>query len=466
MNYVSSEIPDYFVHKIWTNTHFTQPYDVLILGDSTTNSAYQPEYLSERVLNLALGGTSPPEMYYPLCDYLRLNPPPKVCYIFFQDMHMHGASTLFKRTFYSHMLTWKQEFVILQQAEKYQEKSIFTPMMYRDWLSYRLRLPNVYLPSLLDSRFYKRRKTNEDALRNYMKHRGSSISFGTRETQDREHVEFATYAPPQFFDDYFRKILQLCEKNGIKVRIVMTPLIPSAQRTPEYQTEMHTYYERLKADYPSLDFVDRMEGFIWRHFCDTSHHLNIHGALKFTKAIKRRYPEDFSDAVNDPVSRNTIDGMTDYLQMENYPGEILRRVEDTDFSAVIIRWPGKGGRDEDILTAVGECYPSMSKQAKTLNERSNKDATAFFVNGLAKDSCMEKIGNDFLISDARLSQSILLRVMSETRAEVFLPWSEKPLIIAPNPDTDMTVVILNHYDNEVVAIKHFAYAHGGYVLIP
>ena len=277
--------------------------------------------------------------------------------------------------------------------------------------------------------------------------------------------EFRTYNPPPFFDAYYRKILQKCEENGIQVRIVITPLVPNTKRTPQYQEALHTYYEKLKADYPTITFLDRMSDFGWRHFSDTSHHLNIHGALKFTKAIKRLYPEDFADAANNPISRNTIDGMTDYLQMENYPGEILRRVEDTDFSAVIIRWPGKGGHDEDVLAAVDECYPSMRERANPLSEKGT-EAAVFFVNGMAKESNVEQNGNDFSLSDHRMQEPLRLHIENDAKATLHLPWQKEPLKIDPKLAMDMTVVILNHYDNKVVAVKHFAFSHGSYQLIP
>lgn len=315
------------------------------------------------------------------------------------------------------------------------------------------------------SKRYTRNKANAEAIQIRAKHRGTS--WGRRRNENKNHKEqpFTKYTVHPFYDDYYRKIIKKCVENNIKVRILMTPLAPYVKRTDLYQEELHAYYDKLRADYPNVSFFDRMNDFDSRHIQDIDH-LNLHGALKFTKAIKRLYPEDFADAANDPVSRNTIDGMTDYLQMENYPGEILRRLEETNFSAVIIRWPGKGGHDEDVLAAVGECYPSMLERAKPLAEKGGTEAAVFFVNGMAKESIVKQNGNDFSLSDNRTQEPLRLHIENNAKATLHLPWQADPLKIDPKLAMDMTVVILNHYDNSIVAVKHFAFSHGSYQLIP
>ena len=54
--FLDAEAPYYIWNRNKTNTAQEQPYDVVVLGDSTANAAYVPEILSDKTLNLALGG--------------------------------------------------------------------------------------------------------------------------------------------------------------------------------------------------------------------------------------------------------------------------------------------------------------------------------------------------------------------------------------------------------------------------
>lgn len=466
LNYMDEENAFFAWNKRIVHMQSLNTYDVLILGDSLNSAAYEPEYMSERVLNLALINATPMDMYYTLCDYLETHPAPKVCYISFHPIHLTQPGGLFIRTFYSHMRTLQQEWEILRQAEAYHEETILLPTAYKDWLSCRLCLPNKYLPALCNAAFNNRKISNETVVHLGSVHRGTFYSRTVREfNHNLDNRSPSLYKPKPFFDDYFRKIFQKCETSRITVRIVMTPFLSDTKNTYNHQ-DLCDYYKSFHIEKPDMiSFYEMENGFTSIHFQDTNH-LNMHGALKFTKAIKRLYPEDFANAANDPVSRNTIDGMTDYLQMENYPGEILRRVEDTDFSAVIIRWPGKGGHDEDVLAAVDEYYPSMRERAEPLAEKGGTEAAVFFVNGMAKESIVKQNGNDFSLSDNRTQEPLRLHIENNAKATLHLPWQADPLKIAPKLAMDMTVVILNHYDNSIVAVKHFAFSHGSYQLIP
>ena len=82
--FTDQEVPYYLWNREITNTKQDKKYDVLILGDSVANAAYIPEVLSDHVINLALGGTTPVENYYTMQDWLKYNPAPKVCYISFR----------------------------------------------------------------------------------------------------------------------------------------------------------------------------------------------------------------------------------------------------------------------------------------------------------------------------------------------------------------------------------------------
>lgn len=487
--------PDYYVaggsnHPLINQgvmDDINQSFDVVVLGDSVANASFAPEYMSEGTINLGVNATTPVEAYYILLDYLQAHNVPKTCFLVFAPKHMARENGLYESYFFTHRFSVSRELEILKQAHVYREDSILKGNiynMYKEWLSYRLRLPNKYIHELINSLPNRRRNLHCTHVKTAIMHRGNICSRYTTESNDYEWKSYEDFIVRPLFDVYYRKILDLCNAHGIKVHIVMTPICPNVYCTEKYQQSLHDYYNKLQNDYPNITFLDRIGGFERKHMQDT-HHVNLHGALKFSKIIKRLYPEEFKESENGFISSKTIDGMVDYLQMENYPSEILRRVEDTNFSVLIIRWPNMGGEDLDLIEAVNECYPLMRQQAGVLTSRT-KDAAAFFVNGMEKSTYIERgidgsrlwntAGEEWIL---RMDESTVVRDinlvsgpsgqeqvlrMNESKASLVLPWEEVPFEIDPELAIDMTVVIINGYDKKIVSTKDFIFSQGSYKL--
>lgn len=466
MSYVYTDTIHFLSNK-WLTENTSKSYDVLILGDSTANASFVPEYLSETTVNLGLTQTTPIEAYYVLHDYLQNHPKPKVCFVSFWIGHMKEENGLYTKIFSSHRFSASQELEIVKQGELYNEQSIWTGTAYKDWLAYRLRLPNKYAAELISSFVYWGTKNkNLQLMKLLLTHRGAHVTRTIEESGNYEYVTYENYTVSPIMDVYYRKIFDLCNENGIQVYVVMTPICPNVRCTEGYQDTLYDYHGNIQKEFPNVAFFDRLEGFERKHLRDESH-VNMHGALKFSKAIKRSYPDVFTTE-DMPISRNTIDGMVDYLKMENYPSEILRRVENTDFSVLMIRWPRMGGYDKDLLDAVEECYPSMRKQVEPLSTKEGNDLAVFFVNGLTKSKKIEKSSDEFQILNASANnQATRFALQVEgTETKLQLPWEVSPLELNPQLAADMTAVILNHYDDTVVSVKNFGYSHGSYVLIP
>lgn len=465
MNYINSTGIHYLSNKNVVND-MNQSYDVVILGDSVSNASFAPEYMSEGTLNLGMNTATPIEAYFVLSEYLEKHKAPKTCFLAFALHHMAGENYLYEANFFSHRFSVRQELEILKQAELYNEKSILKGGIYnsyKKWLSYRLRLPNKYIHALINSFPKGRKGENCNTVKQSLMHRGTMVSRSVRESNDYKFKYYKDYIVHPLYDAYYRKIFDLCNENGIQVHIVMTPICTNVFCMDKYQKSLHAYHQKIQEDYPNVTFLDRLDGFERQHLQDT-HHVNIHGSLKFSKAIKRLYPEAFEAIENDSISRNTIDGMVDYLKLENYPSEILRRVENTNFSVLIIRWPNMGGNDEDLLASVDECYPLMREQVGALcSRRERKEAAVFFVNGLDKNN-----RNENSVDGIRLwntPQSAWILRMNGTKASLVLPWEKKPVDIDPKLAVDMTVVIVNCYDKKIISVKNFAFSHGSYKLI-
>ncbi len=321
ISFIDEEGPYYLWNREITETARDKYYDTIILGDSIANSAYIPELLSDGTINLALGGATPMENYYTLCEWLERHEPPKTCYISFNDSHFIYDNGFWLRSVYSHRYDLKTTVKMLKEAAAYNESSILTEHWLYDLLSYELWLPNKYITPLMNAGLNQRGGTNKAAWDKIELHRGNYIALileqhaPQRETQS-EIAEAFSVQP--LFDDYYRKLIELCQANGIQVRIIKLPRPDSCVYTQEYKQAFHAYYDKLQADYPEIS-VDWFEHCDAGCFLDGSH-MNIHGGMLFTKALKELYPDDFDDA---PLSAGQIAGINDYLSMESDLGHIF-----------------------------------------------------------------------------------------------------------------------------------------------
>ena len=172
MSYADGEIPYYIWNKDKATTTSDKPYETIILGDSVANAAYAPEILSDRTLNLSLGGTTTVENYYILRDWLEHN--------------KDGPGIL-------------SEHPVLE------------------YLSYELCLPNKYIAAFTNASFNQRYKGNAEARRLNELHGGRYIGRGTTEYQSDSENVYTEFTVAPLIDVYYRKILALCRENQITV---------------------------------------------------------------------------------------------------------------------------------------------------------------------------------------------------------------------------------------------------------
>ena len=328
--FMDEEAPYYLWNKEKSNTKQNQKYDVIILGDSTANAAFVPGVLSDKTINLALGGTTPVENYYVLQDWLQSNPPPSVCYISFTDTHLQSEDCFWKRTIYTHRFNVKQNVEMLLSAIQYDEKSILTENYLSDFIFYQLWLPNKYKGPLLDAGFVKNIEVNIKAQENDEMHGGRYIARGIKEYAASEEIEKDSFSVNPLFDDYYRRIMKLCVDNNIIVRIVKLPLPDYVRYTDRYLKEAKAYYSDLKDSYPNVT-VDFSPLYLSVCFADT-HHLNSRGALQFSTELKEMYPQDFDFS---EISSNQIAAINDEIMTENKIEWILKWMAGRNYTMVI-----------------------------------------------------------------------------------------------------------------------------------
>lgn len=328
MGYTDEEAPYYLWNREVCQNKTGHSYDVLILGDSAANTAYLPEVLSDSCVNLSLGGTTPMENYYTLKEYLKYNDAPKAVFISFMDFHFQTSDCYWIRTMYSHRYSACDNWEMLQEARRHDESSIWSESAYLDWISYELFLPDKYIASLSNGGFNQRLEGNTGTRYFYDIHDGRYIDRTVKEAPII--VDYHSFFVNPLFDDYYRKLLALCAENGIHVHLVKLPLPASDTFSEEYVQGFEQYFEAVKEAFPGVT-VDWWDSYEDRLFTDSCH-LNIHGALRFTRELKEKYSEDF----NNTYSGHQLAGMDDYFSIENYLDELINWLDACpDYAAVV-----------------------------------------------------------------------------------------------------------------------------------
>lgn len=270
-------------------------YDTLILGDSTAKAGLIPNQLGDNVINLSMGGATPIEIYYTLARYLDSHDAPENAFIMFTPYHYSFLDNFWQRTMYFNYLNTGEAFAVLKNAHALKDETILTDSGLLEAVSYRLRLPNKYLPAMYNSGFIGRRDTNERIYNEIAANRGQYY-FGTADGCSDHNYEsnYTALNLSPMVDLYMRKLLELCTEHGIHVVLEQSPMNTASYELLDetYVKEYTAYMELLAQDYPAITVDTMIAHYEDAYFGDASH-LNEKGATRFTGEIKTEYPALF-----------------------------------------------------------------------------------------------------------------------------------------------------------------------------
>ncbi len=420
-------------NKEKTNTKQEKYYEAVFLGDSTANAAYVPEVLSDASINLSLGSITPMEAYYILQDWIEHNEAPKTCYISFLDYHMKDTGTFWIRTMYTHRFRMDQNLEMLKEILKYGEgTSIETDHYVTDFIAYELRLPNKYITSLMNAGFNQRYEENVKARALSALHGGRYIARGTQEYETSKVIKFKNFEVHPLFDRYYRRLIELCMEHDIQVRLVKLPLPENEKFTENYKEEFGNYYDRLKEDYPDIT-VDWIPTYKQEYFADRNH-VNSHGALRFSREMKARYPEDFTAE----LTPSQIEALNDSIADENQPEQIIQWASGKDYTLFFQDTSGK------FASVYGELLKSNSYTAKKIRlEKANVYCAA------ATDSGGER---EILVQEKKD------KILIKQNDQEIRTWEK-------GSDGLLKVMVIDNYNNKVVCEKSFEYMGETFCLI-
>ena len=329
-------------------------YSVVILGDSTANTSYIPELLSDSTINLALSGSSVVENYYTLETYLANNEAPKDVFISFSDYHIGQDNFKWSNCNLLHRFSLKQNVEIFQNILKYGtesiEETIEEDSYWPNVFLYKTYMPSKYMYSIIKSFNSNRRQENEKAFEEADLRLGRHCNISNNIYKPESEVGCQNFSVSSLQDRYYKKLITLCQENNIRLHIVKMPLPGNYFIFDSYREEINAYYTNLLNGTIGVDFLWPVEEFESYYFADENH-LNNHGSQFYSNTIKALYPHVFDDEISEyrataikrdvqeendinflkgwfagldySIRTEMMDGKTYVFTVNNYTGEII-----------------------------------------------------------------------------------------------------------------------------------------------
>ncbi len=331
-NYYSNEDFGYtWWNQELTQNHQEKYYKCVILGDSSCNSAYMPEVISDSIVNLSIGGCSTVEEYYVLEDYLANNKAPTDVFLSFHDSHFKYTEAYWDKIVPAHRFNLRQNLEIIYNSMRFDDESFKKKGAIAEYLAAECYFPSKYITSLQNAVGENRRQKLEMAYDKAELHGGRYTTLGKAEfvtAQDREYSEMLV---KPLYDYYFTKTIDLCTANNINVHIVKPPVPDNSVMTEDYQNQVIQYYNSFVERYDNVTFNWDIPIYNRALFADEIH-LNNDGALAFSEYIKSQFKDVF------PETRYTADMMSavnDSIQQENIIEYLMRFIGDRDYTVLI-----------------------------------------------------------------------------------------------------------------------------------
>lgn len=299
MGYMDNEYPG----RAYTKQVINGPadYNTLILGDSRAVADIFTLDISDAA-TLANGGATAIENYYYLRDYIARHGAPKKCIIGFAPFHYTQIDNFWNRTVYFNDLTIgemcevrKNARLIAQSEQEGSDKGIvITGGDTVDLISNRLRLPHVYMPALINSKFVGRYAENKN-IYTQIRRAGGHQLYGTENgSSDLNYeVNYSSMdetADAKLIQKYLLMLLDLCRDNNIETYLISLPMNEASYEKLQesYALSLKMFLRSIRDMYPEIE-VEIVQKEYKNEFFGDSSHLNEEGAKKFTKELKERY---------------------------------------------------------------------------------------------------------------------------------------------------------------------------------
>lgn len=288
--YMDEEYPVWMQQKDYINK-INDKKEVLCLGDSRMKADLMPKLVDESVYNMALGGSSPIEMYYTLLNYMKYHPIPKAVIIGFAPLHYSSLDMRYKRNFYFHYFNYNE--MLESQEQIFRSNNVPTKIQYKELVelhNYALRSPYKYYKTLILSKM-QRINSYKSMYDSCAKSRGH-MYFGQEEKNNimNQEAHLSNFTVLQSNDFYMRKLLLLCIYNDIPVYIEQLPMNLASYEAINksgYYIQYQKYMDEL-AKISGVIVNKEIPCYSDDMFGDNSH-LNRKGAKIYSTYFKKKY---------------------------------------------------------------------------------------------------------------------------------------------------------------------------------
>lgn len=274
--------------------------ELVVLGDSVPRGAFRPNKIPEiSSINLSLGGATPIEMYYTLEHYLDNHDTPRAVILMCGPGHYTKADFYQYRTLYFHYLSLKEVYEVRQYAKQLDESGyLYNSDTDAKTLGYYLRLPEYYLPAVINSKVFGRYGENKALYK--------QVELGRGVTPKEEYEgEIAThylnyygyYIPDQVIAIYLEKIVDICRKNDIGLVIEQTPLPETSVDAMDDMIKdgYLSFFSELQGKYPDVYVNTELMAWPDAEFDYDGCHMDNSGAERLTDYVVLKYKELYSE---------------------------------------------------------------------------------------------------------------------------------------------------------------------------
>ncbi|WP_155942229.1 hypothetical protein [Pseudobutyrivibrio ruminis] len=330
MYYSNIDFAYSFWNKDFAHAEKDKYYNVVIIGDSSSNSAYIPEILSDNTINLSVGGSSTVEGYLVLKDYLENNEAPTDVFLSYHDSHFKNTEAFWNMIVPSHRFKLMDNLEIVNRGRTDETDMFYHKNAISDLLLNQIYFPSKYITFFTNSIGQNRYEANVKGYDEAELHRGRVVGVGKTEFQTTQNRVYDDFLIEPMYGEYFEKTIKLCVDNNIAVHIVKPPLPGNTIMTDKYKKAVYDYYNQFitRYDNVSFDWIDKK--YLNSKFADEIH-LNNDGALVFTTTIKNRYVNLF----NEKYTKNQMLGVDDYLTTENAPQYLFQFMKNKNYTILL-----------------------------------------------------------------------------------------------------------------------------------
>ena len=334
LSYLSPDSVSAYWNKEFTQTKQDKKYDVVILGDSMAATSFMPELLSDSTINLALSGSSPVEGYYTLKDYLENNDAPSDVFISYMDYHLQHDDFTLSTCNQVHKFSIGDYLEIYRTIKATGANGFEDINMDEYWdkaIASGFYLPSEYIASIINTiNEGGRLESNRQAYDEVTVHAGRACKM-TNDISSSSGIRYDDYSVSALQGTYYKKLVDLCEDNQIKLHIIKLPLDVNTMFTDEYTAKVNGYYMNLLKDAKFAEFRWYPADYAVEWFWD-DYHMNQHGSYRFSMQLKQDYPDIWGSTATSPRQMLAVNND---IMIENEPAELFKWIDAKDYTVVI-----------------------------------------------------------------------------------------------------------------------------------